>query len=140
MISKMYSRYHRFRKRRYEDSPAGPKMIEKLPAREHFGFVTTRQAFRNFAISMVRYASHSTTPPHTNENALLGFVLKWRIQQRCRAQKQTVSRKWIILLHRCRTVPSRRLRSDYRLSAGRLHTCFHRALVFGQGTNHLSFG
>lgn len=50
-------------------------MIEKLPARQHFGFTEASQTFRNFAISTVRYASHSTTPPHTNENALLGFVL-----------------------------------------------------------------
>lgn len=50
-------------------------MIEKLPARQHFGFTEASQTFRNFAISRVRYALHSTTPPHTNENALLGFVL-----------------------------------------------------------------
>jgi AraC family transcriptional regulator len=50
-------------------------MIERLSAREHFGLVQVNRTFRDFAISTVRYASHSTTPPHTNENALLGFVL-----------------------------------------------------------------
>jgi hypothetical protein len=50
-------------------------MIEKLHARQHFGLTQTSRTFRNFAISTVRYPSHSSTPPHTNENALLGFVL-----------------------------------------------------------------
>jgi quercetin dioxygenase-like cupin family protein len=52
-----------------------PQMIQKLAALEHFGLIRARRQYESFAISISRYAPYSSTPPHSNENALLGFVL-----------------------------------------------------------------
>jgi AraC family transcriptional regulator len=50
--------------------------LRRLLAREHFGVVHHLREFGDFSVSEVEYASGSRNPRHTNEQTILGFVIK----------------------------------------------------------------